>query len=298
MKDDRFVRVVAVIVVPVDDGAGCSGREGEDVHGDHPHHVRLAGAGQQIVGHHAHQRTGHHPEKFFHRRPTLNRGSRQLVGRHPIVHHGAELGHLQERCRRNAPRRDVPFNARKLFFHLRVVVLQAVDTAEDLRQVQRFDGNAAVFQELLAEADGIERRGTRAQHPHSKVFEPLHYAAGGGECLQVGLESFGRGRHRMLSGQRKSDSVLPQVVADRNLSAEAVAPPAHQHFIRLVGIGVDQDRHVEVCHANAVGHAALVAEIRQAYHDAFNFVTMLSKQLAATKMQAVASGLGLPPGLI
>ena len=82
-------------------------------------------------------------------------------------------------------------------------------------------------------------------------------------------------------GERVTDAVLPQVVAHRNLSAEAVAPPAHQHLVGLVGKSMHQHRHIEPRHADRVGHAALVAEVGQADQNAVDLVAVLLEQVGA-----------------
>ena len=96
VEDHTLIRIVAVVVVPIDDGAGRAGGELQDVHADHADHVGLAGAGQEAVGHHAHQRARNDAKKFLHGRPALDGRTCQFARPHPLIHHHPKLGHLCE----------------------------------------------------------------------------------------------------------------------------------------------------------------------------------------------------------
>src|SRR3989304_9947746 len=85
----------------------------------------------------------------------------------------------------------------------------------------------------------------------------------------------------MLRRKRKSDAVLPEVVASGDLPAKAVTPTSHEHLAGLIGIRVDQDRHVETRHADGICHSSLLTEIRQAYDDAVDLVGVFPKEVRA-----------------
>ena len=93
-------------------------------------------------------------------------------------------------------RGDIAVNALELGLDLRVIVRQLADAAEHFRKVERFDGDAVPLHQLFAEADGVERRGTRPQHAHAEVLQPFDHPAGGGKGLQVSEESRGCRRRR------------------------------------------------------------------------------------------------------
>ena len=67
----------------------------------------------------------------------------------------------------------------------------------------------------------------------------------------------------MQCGQRVGNSILLQVVADRHLAAERIAPEGDAHLARRVGRRLDQHRNAQIGEADRIGQAALFAEVRQ-----------------------------------
>ena len=71
-----LVRIVAVVVVPVEQRARRSRSQRQHVHAEHAAHIHLARARQQRIAHHAHDRARHDAEILFQRRPALHRTDR------------------------------------------------------------------------------------------------------------------------------------------------------------------------------------------------------------------------------
>ncbi len=90
-----------------------------------------------------------------------------------------------------------------------------------------------------------------------------------------------RRRNGVQRRERVLQAVLPQVVADRHLAAEAVAPVRDRHPLAGVGEGVHEHRHVEAGPAQRVGHGSLVAEVRQRHEHAIDAIGMRAKQVGA-----------------
>src|ERR1039458_7550260 len=65
----------------------------------------------------------------------------------------------------HAIRRYIRTDGLHLRHHLRIRALKLGDAAEHFGQVQGLHADAAHFEQLLAIADGLERRGTRADGP-------------------------------------------------------------------------------------------------------------------------------------
>lgn len=78
------------------------------------------------------------------------------------------------------------------------------------------------------------------------------------------------------------------------LEKETVEASAGGGAVRVVATGTQKVMSVTIDPAAAADTEMLQDLVVAAVNEAME----LSKQLAATKMQAVASGLGLPPGLI
>jgi hypothetical protein len=62
-------------------------------------------------------------------------------------------------------------------------------------------------------------------------------------------------------GEREGVAVLPQVVADRDLAAEAVAAARRVEAAEVVRLGLDEDRHPQPALAQRLHHRLLVAEV-------------------------------------
>src|ERR1035438_9485133 len=183
MEADGLVGIVAVVIVPVEQGAWRFAGQLQRVHADHAADIHLAGARHQVLAHHAHHRAGHHAKEFFERGPALYGADGDLRLLHPGIDHGAEFGHLHEGFDGNLVGGDVLADGAQLGFGF--AVLHADDAAENLREVDRFHADAAGFQQFLAVAHGVESRGTRADGADAQAAQAAHHAAYGGEPGEV-----------------------------------------------------------------------------------------------------------------
>ena len=114
-------------------------------------------------------------------------------------------------------------------------------------------------------------------------------AADAQELQQLAPELVGGDVHGVRVRQAERDAVLAQVVADGDLAAERVAPPRHVQLIEIVRIRLHEHRHVEPGELEGVGHALLVAEVRQTDEHAFDAIAVPAEQIGAR--------LGVLPGL-
>ena len=72
------------------------------------------------------------------------------------------------------------------WLHTRVVLVgQARDPAQHLRQVERLHADAGRLQQLLAVAHGVEGAGPRADRAQPRRAQPVHHAADAEEAVQV-----------------------------------------------------------------------------------------------------------------
>jgi nucleoid-associated protein EbfC len=97
---------------------------------------------------------------------------------------------------------------------------------------------------------------------------------------------------KMLKQVQQMQDRMAKVQAE--LENETVEASAGGGAVRVVASGTQKVISVVIDPA-AAGDTEMLQDLVVA---AVNEAMELSKQLAATKMQAVASGLGLPPGLI
>jgi DNA-binding YbaB/EbfC family protein len=97
---------------------------------------------------------------------------------------------------------------------------------------------------------------------------------------------------KMLRQVQQMQGRMAQVQSE--LEKETVEASAGGGAVRVVATGTQQVISVVIDPA-AAGDTEMLQDLVVA---AVNEAMELSKQLAATKMQAVTAGLGLPPGLI
>ncbi len=94
--------------------------------------------------------------------------------------------------------------------------------------------------------------------------------------------------HRVPVGQRVGKTVLPQVVADRHLAAKCIAAAFDHELVQIVGIRLDQDRHVKPRQLYRIGHALFVTKVGETDEDAVDLVGVAAKEVGAA--------LGIAPG--
>ncbi|MDQ6719814.1 MAG: YbaB/EbfC family nucleoid-associated protein [Candidatus Dormibacteraeota bacterium] len=97
---------------------------------------------------------------------------------------------------------------------------------------------------------------------------------------------------KMLRQVQQMQDRMSKVQAE--LETETVEASAGGGAVRVVATGTQKLVSVTIDSA-AAGEVEMLQDMVVA---AVNEVMEMSKQLAASKMQAVASGLGLPPGLL
>src|SRR5208282_2993771 len=201
VEADGFIGIFGVIVVPVEEGAGRLRGELQGVHTNDASDVDFAGAGEALIAHHAHDRAGNDAEKFFERGPALNGADGDFGIAHPSVNDSAELGHLDQGSIGDALRRNVFADGGDSIGDFRVVVFEAGGSAHDFGEVERFDGDAAGFENFFAVTNGVERGGTRADGADAKPFEPFDDAANGEEPVEILGEGVGVGCFRVERGE-------------------------------------------------------------------------------------------------
>src|ERR1019366_314598 len=125
--------------------------------------------------------------------------------------------------------RSVILNFRELGAHRRIAVLYLADPAEQFVEVERLDADAGLFEEFFAVADGVEIRGAGAKRADAQIFQGFDGAAGHNEVLQILRETFAVGRAGVQPGEGEGNVVLAEVVADRHLATERIAPVLDGH---------------------------------------------------------------------
>ncbi len=121
-----------------------------------------------------------------------------------------------------------------------------------------------MFQQLFAEAHGVESQRSRAHGAHAQRAQAIHHPANAQEVGEVFLEAFRLGMRSMFAGQGVFETVLTQVIADGNLAAEAIAAALNRQIHRIIRIGLHQDRHIQLGQFQGINHAFFIAEVGHA----------------------------------
>ena len=192
------------------------------------------------------------PKIFFQRRPALHGADGDVGLLHPAVDHRAELRHLQQRFGGNAVGGDVALGSlRASPARGRIVVLHARDAAEDFREIDRLDGDAVRFQNLLAVANGVERRGPRADRADA---QPAQAVRPRGRRRRTSRDPCGTVRNPALRCAASSASTECRTASGycRPTSCRRSCRGGRdRHLARRVRRRLDQHRHVQVGQAQA-----------------------------------------------
>ena len=76
----------------------------------------------------------------------------------------------------------------------------------------------------------------------------------------------------MQLGQREGVAILAQVVADRDLAAEGIAPPLDVELVEVVRIGLDQNGYLQARKLDRIRHALFIAKVGQHHQNAVYLV--------------------------
>jgi len=281
MEHDGAIGIVAVVVIPVEQGRGSTGGGLEDVHSDGAGDIDFAGSGDERVGEQAHDGARDDTVVFFHGGPALQGECGDFVGDDPVFEDNGQPGHFFHGSFRRVAAGDVFIERFEFGFDSGVVGLHFFGAADDFGEVPGLDGDSGVLEDFFAEAAGIEVAGSSADGADSDIFECSQDAAGDFEVGQVLGEDVGFEFIGVPRGQGEGNSVLVEIVADGNLSAEGIAAIFEGHFFRIVAEGMDEDRDVEFGELDAVGDASFVTEVGECDDDTGDFIAIFGKEFCA-----------------
>jgi hypothetical protein len=233
----------------------------------------------------------------LHGGPALDGGRIEVIGRDEVVEHEAEARHLDQFGGRDGGRVGVGFDLVDFGDDALVGLAEFRGGTEDFGEIDGGDGDAVAFEDFFRVAHGIESAGTRADGADADLAQALHDAGHGDEVLQVGAERCVERMHDVFRRERVGDAGLAEIVADGNLAAEGVAATDDVEAVEVVGVALHEDGDVEAGELQRVGHALLVAEVRQAHEDAGKAVAVLPEEVGAlagvaVRLDATEFGLG------
>src|SRR5581483_6079923 len=96
--------------------------------------------------------------------------------------------HLEQSFARHALARDVALDLIELLLRGRVIVAHALNTAEDLREIDRLDRYAVGLEQFFTIPDCIERSRPGANCADPQSQHPANHAAYAGETVQITAE--------------------------------------------------------------------------------------------------------------
>src|SRR5262249_23185786 len=146
---------------------------------------------------------------------------------------------------------------------------------------ERLDRNAAGFKQFFTVPNRVERRWTRTQCANASIFQLPNNVAGPDESPQVRPELRTIRVHGMHAGQRITQAVLFQIIADRHFAAEAVASVPNRHLLAFVIERMNEHWNVKVGPTQRVSYCAFISEIGQCHQYSAYLVTMSFEQIGA-----------------
>ena len=246
MEEDDLVLLVAIVVVPVQNGGGLLAGEAHGPHGDGGAHVDLTGGGDTPVIQLREQHAGADAQHLLHLVPAAQGQRVQMVLLDVAVDGDGDLGERILVALRH--QREVGVIHQVLFLgkHLGIVIGHVLYLEEQLGEIEALHIDAVLLQRQLVKAGGLEGCGAGADAAEVKALHAVDDPADGREVPQVLLE-FGRERmHHMGLEHREGYVILGEHVGDGELAAEGVTAVLEIHLADLVGVGLHQDGHARV----------------------------------------------------
>ena len=129
----------------------------------------------------------------------------------------------------------------------------------------------------------MKRRRTGADRAYACIRQSTNRAADCREATEIFAEGLTVDIERMKGCVSEADSVLIEVVGDRYLTAEGIAPVMDVDLVDLVVTRLQQNRNVQRGTGNAFGDRHLVSEIRQQDHKAIDVIPLRAKEVAISR---------------
>jgi hypothetical protein len=148
---------------------------------------------------------------------------------------------------------------------------------DHFREVDGLNGDSLAFQDLLTVANGVESSWPGTDDSHPEVLESPIDPTNPSKTLQVPLKSGGSRINGVEFGQRVFDSVLVEVVADRDLAAEGIPAVSDGQLILIIWIGLYQDRYIQPRPADGIGNCPLIAKVGKGDEHTVNFISVLDE---------------------
>ena len=266
VEEDDLVFLVAIVVVPVQDGSGDFGCEGHGAHRDGGAHVDFARSYDAAVIEFGQDDARADAQIGLHLVPAAQGDGVQMIDFDIFVNDTGDLSKGVETLGRNLGEIGVLLQALGLGNHHGVVIGHGLDLLEQFAQVEALHGNAVFLEGDFIETDRLESGGTGADAAQVETLHPIDHPADGGEVTEILLE-FGRRRmHHMGFQAREGYAVLAEYVGDGELAAIGIAAERRSHFADFVWIGLHQDGNTGILKGQ--DGAVLVCEDRHRENDA------------------------------
>ncbi|MGC4031260.1 MAG: hypothetical protein QM754_05875 [Tepidisphaeraceae bacterium] len=244
--------------------------------------VDFARTGHEGFAHLAHPGAGVAAPVRLQAGPALDGGAVQAVVEDEIVQHDGQLRHENLLVAGHFGGRHVGMRFGDVRLHAAVGVTEFLGLAEDFREVGGVNADAVPFEDFFAVANSLERARPGTDRAEAGPPQSRHRPARGHELGEVDFEArvFQRVNDVLLR-QREFDAGLVQVVANTDFATERIPATLDAEQVQVVGVCLDENRHVEFAELEDIGDAALVAEVRQDDDDAVDLVAVFIEQVCA-----------------
>ena len=246
MEENNLVLLLAVVVVPVEDGSGLLTGQRHGAHGDGGAHVDLTACGNPPVVQFTQQDAGADAQHLLHLIPAAQGQGIQMVFFNVSVNGHRDLG--QGIFVLFGDFGEVRIILQVLFFgkHFGIVVRHVLNLEEQLAQVKALHIDAMLLHCNLIKTGGFESGGARADAAEIETLHAVHNPADGCKILQVLPELRAEGVHNMGLENRERHTILREHISDGELAAKGITPMLEIHLPDLIGIRLHEDGYARI----------------------------------------------------
>ncbi len=168
MEKETLVRLIVVVVVPIDQRSRHARSQRQRIHGGCAGDIHFARAGHEAFAHHAHHRADVDAVILLDRIPALQRSGVDGICVHPVVEDDGQLGHQRQFFRRRAAIDSVRLDRLHLGAHACMSVVDLLGRTDHLGEIHRRDVDPGGLQQFFAVAHRLEGVGPRANCTESR----------------------------------------------------------------------------------------------------------------------------------
>jgi hypothetical protein len=151
---------------------------------------------------------------------------------------------------------------------------------DDFGEINGDNGDAGGLEQLFTVAHRVKRGRASANRADARILQSTNRATDCGEAGEIFTEDLAIDIKRMKRCVSEADIVLIEVIGDRDLPTEGVAPVMDVDLVDLIVTRLQQDRDVQRGTGNAFGDRYFISEIRQQNYETVDVILLRAKEVS------------------